>query len=119
MEKTPENIKWALGGISQLDYLPGYPQNDAALLGVAKAFLSIVGDRPEIRVEVDPGPEAERGDKKYDVYPFVPVQETVDWLMEQLQDKCEKFPVPYKMRQVYEQRYTPADGKRTQTMGEL
>ena len=102
MERTPENIAWALEGLLSLADLRGFPQTEPQQMSLARAFLRIVGPYEPEPYEVDPGPDAEPGACKMIQPRWFTTQETVDWLMDELRLTCKTFPSIPEIEEVYD-----------------
>jgi hypothetical protein len=110
MQKTPENLKWAIGKLMELGYMAEFPQTEASILLTAKGFLNIVGDQPACYEDRNDDPA--RGPERVEIRPFIPVGVAVDKLMENLNERFQRFPKLIQQRAVWEELgYTPADGR--------
>lgn len=82
MQKTEENMKWALGMIAEhLSFLYGMPNNETALRGFAAKVVSFIANRAE-------------GED----------------LFEKAGNSFERFPSPIQLRRIYENYYDSDDG---------
>lgn len=81
MLNNTANLNWALELFTKLEGMLGYPRTEPPLIFTCEEFLSIVHDR-------------EKG----------------EWLFRELARGCTRFPIPRVMREIYNNRYTPADG---------
>jgi hypothetical protein len=102
-------IDWAIGQVSLLESLPGFPKTEQSLSAVAQSYLRIVKDHPAIEWEID--------DRRKGHRDAVSKEESSEQLIAELLASFERFPAPIRMREVYERLgYGCADGK---TIGEL
>lgn len=83
MQVNNSNRAWAMKLLSQLEGWQNYPRTEAGMTMNAEAFLSIVENE-------------ERG----------------LWLMDQIKFGLRKFPVPLVMREIYNCKHEPADGRK-------
>ena len=113
MEINNDNFIWALDLYDQLSGKRNFPQKEAALKAEIRAFLRIVGDQGGNSYE------------KYDevqlkpvvvTVPVTPARVTGEWLIEQAVDRFQDFPSAIQLRRVYEEKYSPADGRRSGEM---
>jgi len=81
MQNSSENMAWALGLLAELEGWQGFPRTDPSMNMHARAFLEIVESK-------------ERG----------------EWLMSEIRNGLTRFPVPLKMRELYNTHFDPADG---------
>lgn len=110
MQHSLENLLWATEILQQVGHLPGFPQTEGQLLAVAKEFLNFVGDQPPHKYSQDGGPDV--GEVWIESEP-VSAGDTAEWLIAQVVARFEKFPTGTKMRELYETKYSPADGVRS------
>lgn len=99
MQINERNEQWARKHLEELSYLPGSPKSDPQWKGVSRAFLRLVRNRT-----------AE--------HPVLGRVNDVEWLIAQAGDACDRFPSARQMRAIYEQYFTPADGKTTADLTE-
>lgn len=112
MEPSKENVDWAVDLLMQFSHKKNFPESDLGLKAEARAFLRIVGDQKEhVYDAYDPdlGPITKR------VEPVLGV-DTAEWLIEQALDRLEFFPSAIQLRRIYEEKYQPADGRRSGDM---
>jgi hypothetical protein len=117
MERTEANIEWALMRLNQLRTMEGFPRFDDQQVGLrlmARLFLNIVDDQPEVWVE-EYDPAQGKGVRRM-IQPAISAEETTDWLLEQVVLLCDRFPALIQMRRIYEARWRTADRK---SSGEL
>lgn len=100
MEKTPENVAWALRMLRRMSYLRGGPQTEEQQILAAQVFLRIVGPYEPQPYEIDPGPNP--GPVFFTPRHYT-TQETVDWLLEELLENNDgTFPSMSEIRRVYD-----------------
>ncbi len=90
MQNTPENLSWAVGKLEELQVLPSFPRSEPSLQAVARHFLRMVHNVTVKHASLGPVNDA-------------------DWLIDQILSKCERFPIPLEMREIYSNSFLPAD----------
>lgn len=99
MEKTGDNLAWALETLSQMGHLRGYPQEENQRILTARAFLTIVGPYEPPPYEIDPGSDPP---PKFFAPTWFTYQETADWVMDYLMENNEGvFPSMGDIRKAY------------------
>jgi len=91
MAPTPDNIDWALGQISQLSSLPGFPKDEHGVLGLADAYCRMVRNETA----------------EHSILGRV---NDADWLIRTVLDTCRYSPSPGQLRSIFCRYFAPADG---------
>lgn len=97
MERSEENVAWAMVILGQLETLDYFPKTSNGLIGSANAFLDIIGDK-------------EKG----------------AWLRDKIAHSVTRYPNPWTMRKLYASgsfkgigAFKPADGIEPQDLPEV
>lgn len=100
MQKTDDNISWAIETLMKMGNLRNFPKEDGQLLLTARAFLNIVDDDAPKQEEIDP---RDQPPPVYFEYKAYTAQETVEWLLDALMlENDGNFPSMMLMRETYE-----------------
>lgn len=94
MEPTEENVAWAIEKLSWFREWPGFPQSEESLVIRAKSFLKLVRNN-QFNLATATS--------------VIPNVNDVDWLLGEIYENHDRFPLPVEMREIYSAKFRPAD----------
>lgn len=108
MKVTPDNQEWAVGKLLDFAGWRGFPQTDGDLKRCARAFLHLVHNKPIGEVMADsraglPPIEIDWAAKGID-----PDQNDAEWILDQVAETMDYFPLPVQLRDMYTAHLPPA-----------
>jgi hypothetical protein len=104
-----EKVGWSMDLLNTFSDRWGFPKNPRALRLFCAGFLEIVGPVVERR---EP---AERGGEKI-ICEARTLEEQGEWLIEEAYRSTKRCPTLIELRQIYESKYVPADGRSAESM---
>jgi len=103
-----ETKQWAFRKLSRFYDWQGYPTNKDAVDGLVRGFLRLVYNQTYQTILDDLR-------KRDGLPPLVatklePDINDVDWILDRIQEECERFPMLVEIRRMYGEKITPVGG---------
>jgi hypothetical protein len=103
MQKTTENMVWALGVLQDFGHLPGAPTTDGQWKALVNGLLDIFRSDDEPQTVID----TEEPQRTVDTQGM----KKSEWTIAQVHNLAHRFPPLIMFRKVYSKHWKPADGK--------